>query len=89
MDRQDRANIVARRVGIAQRTLDASTRSRYKGHGSTLRSVMNDFAFVAIILAFFVVAVLFVKACDRIIGPDDEAFAGAPSATVEDEPVAA
>ena len=50
---------------------------------------MNDFAFVAIILAFFAIAVLFVKACDRIIGPDDEAFAGAPSATVEDEPVAA
>jgi hypothetical protein len=34
---------------------------------------MNDFAFVAIILAFFVVAWLFVAACDRIIGPDEEA----------------
>jgi hypothetical protein len=32
---------------------------------------MNDFAFVAIILAFFVVAWLFVAACDRIIGPDE------------------
>ena len=44
---------------------------------------MNDFSFVAIILAFFAVAALFVVACDRIIGTDEEAFAGAPSAEVE------
>jgi hypothetical protein len=50
---------------------------------------MNDFAFVAIILAFFVVAALFVVACDRIIGEDEEAFAGAPSADAEQEPMAA
>jgi hypothetical protein len=35
---------------------------------------MNDFAFVAIMLAFFVLAWLFVGACDRIIGPDEEAL---------------
>lgn len=33
---------------------------------------MNDFAFLGIIVAFFVIAVLFVRACDRIIGPDVE-----------------
>jgi hypothetical protein len=37
---------------------------------------MNDFAFVAIMLAFFVLAGLFVVACDRIIGPDEQALAG-------------
>ena len=37
---------------------------------------MNDFAFVAIMLAFFVLAALFVAACDRIIGPDEQALAG-------------
>ena len=51
---------------------------------------MNDFAFVAIILAFFVVAALFVRACDRIIGPDEEAFAESPApAEPEQKSVAA
>ena len=50
---------------------------------------MNDFAFVAIILAFFVMAALFVVACDRIIGGDDEAFAGSAGAEPEKEVVAA
>jgi hypothetical protein len=54
---------------------------------------MNDFAFVAIIVAFFAVAALFVVACDRIIGTDEEAFAGAAPAEAEratdEEPVAA
>ena len=36
---------------------------------------MNDFAFVAIILAFFALAALFVVACDRIIGTDDDSLA--------------
>ncbi len=49
---------------------------------------MNDFAFVAIILTFFGVAALFVVVCDRIIGTDEEAFAGAPGAATEQEPVA-
>jgi hypothetical protein len=43
---------------------------------------MNDFAFVAIMLAFFVLAALFVAACDRIIGPDEQALAG-PSPEAE------
>jgi hypothetical protein len=32
---------------------------------------MADLIFVAVIVAFFAVCVLLVKACDRIIGPDD------------------
>jgi hypothetical protein len=54
---------------------------------------MNDFAFVAVILAFFALAALFVVACDRIIGSDEEAFAGAAGvdaeAAADDKPVAA
>ena len=50
---------------------------------------MNDFAFVAIILAFFVLASLFVTACDRIIGSDDEAFAGPTEAEPQKEKLAA
>jgi hypothetical protein len=53
---------------------------------------MNDFAFVAIMLAFFVLAGLFVVACDRIIGPDEQALAG-PTVDAEkagdEEPAAA
>jgi hypothetical protein len=33
---------------------------------------MSDVVFVAIILAFFALAVGLVSACDRIIGVDDE-----------------
>jgi hypothetical protein len=36
---------------------------------------MNDFAFVAIILVFFGLATLFVAACDRIIGQDEDLVA--------------
>jgi hypothetical protein len=35
----------------------------------------NDFTFVVIMIAFFALAALFVIACDKIIGPDDEALA--------------
>jgi hypothetical protein len=35
---------------------------------------MNDFAFVGIILAFFILAALFVALCDRIIGPEEDAL---------------
>jgi len=34
---------------------------------------MNDFAFVAILVAFFALAALFVRACAWLIGPDEEA----------------
>ncbi len=50
---------------------------------------MNDFAFVAIILAFFAVAALFVVACDRIIGADDEAIPGSSEPEAEQEKLAA
>jgi hypothetical protein len=46
---------------------------------------MNDFAFVAIMLGFFVLAALFVAACDRIIGPDEQALAGVSEPGVEEE----
>jgi hypothetical protein len=46
---------------------------------------VNDFAFVAIILAFFAAAALFVQACDRIIGGDEEALAGTTEPEVEPE----
>ena len=36
---------------------------------------MADVAFVLILIAFFALAVLFVGACDRIIGPDEAAGA--------------
>lgn len=32
---------------------------------------MADLLFVAVIIAFFAVCLLLVRACDRIIGPDD------------------
>ncbi len=32
---------------------------------------MADLLFVAVIIAFFALCLLLVKACDRIIGPDD------------------
>ncbi len=35
----------------------------------------NDIAFVVIMIAFFAVAALFVIACDKIIGSDEEALA--------------
>ena len=34
----------------------------------------NDIAFLAIMIAFFALAALFVIACDKIIGSDDEAL---------------
>lgn len=33
---------------------------------------MGDLFFVAIVIAFFAVCVVFVKACDSIIGPDPD-----------------
>ncbi len=40
---------------------------------------MGDVVFIAILIAFFALAVLFVRACDRIIG-DESVAAGAPDA---------
>ena len=32
---------------------------------------MDDLLFVVVVVAFFAVAALFVRWCDRLIGPDD------------------
>jgi hypothetical protein len=44
---------------------------------------MQDLVFMAVLVVFFVLAGLFVVACDRIIGPDADALAesnrGAPA----------
>jgi hypothetical protein len=51
---------------------------------------MNDFSYIAIIIAFFASAALFVRACDRIIGPDEESEAPRTSAPSDDDmPLAA
>ncbi|MGZ4133438.1 MAG: hypothetical protein ACXVWF_10340 [Actinomycetota bacterium] len=34
---------------------------------------MGDVVFLAILVAFFALAVVFVRACDRIVGPETEA----------------
>ena len=47
----------------------------------------NDLAFVAIMIAFFAVSALFVIACDKIIGSDDQALAiGGEELSPEPEP---
>jgi hypothetical protein len=51
------------------------------------RITVTDVLFLAIILVFFAVAVLFVHACERIVGPDLEG--DAPAETTEPEQVAA
>ena len=43
---------------------------------------MADLAFVLVIIAFFAVAAVFVRVCDRIIGTDEEAFADAPATEI-------
>ncbi len=51
---------------------------------------MQDVIFVAILAAFFALAVVFVKACEHIIGPDVEAARSEPgTADTETEEVAA
>ena len=52
---------------------------------------MLDLLFVALLAVLFGVTVLFVKVCDRMIGTDEEAFAGSgpEPAIVDDERVAA
>jgi len=51
---------------------------------------MTDLLMLAILVAFFAIAVVFVRACERIIGPDIEAArveAGLPAG--DEEPAAA
>jgi hypothetical protein len=45
---------------------------------------MQDVLFVAVVLAFFAIAMLFVVACDRIIGPDEGSDLATPE--LDDEP---
>jgi hypothetical protein len=49
---------------------------------------MADVAFVVVLLAFFAVATLFVRGCDRIIGSDESELAGAEAATDEERSAA-
>jgi hypothetical protein len=49
---------------------------------------MVDVILLAILIVFFLLAVLFVKACERIIGPDIEAVR-AEASTTDEEPAAA
>jgi hypothetical protein len=52
----------------------------------------NDFAYLAIMIAFFAVAALFVIGCDKIIGSDEEALAAGveePAPAPEPEELAA
>lgn len=48
---------------------------------------MADVLFLAVMLALLGASVLFIRACDRIIGPDDDVMIGAPSEDVGDEAV--
>jgi hypothetical protein len=54
---------------------------------------MQDVVFMVVLVAFFGLATLFVIACDRIIGRDDEALAdgarGAPEPAPKNERLAA
>jgi hypothetical protein len=45
-----------------------------------------DVLFVAVLFAFFALAVVFVRACERIIGPDLEAEASAADTTEPERP---
>ena len=50
---------------------------------------MADLIYVAVIIAFFAVAALFVVACDHIIGADDSAVTGTREPAPLDEVKAA
>ena len=49
---------------------------------------MVDVILLAVLIAFFALAVLFVKACERIIGPDIEAVR-AETTAIDEERAAA
>jgi hypothetical protein len=50
---------------------------------------MVDVILLAVLVAFFALAVLFVKACELIIGPDIEATRAGATATDDDQQAAA
>ncbi len=46
----------------------------------------NDVSYVLILVGFFLLSILFVVACEKVIGPDDAALAeGAAGASEPDE----
>jgi len=47
---------------------------------------VQDLLYVAVMVAFVIIAALFVVACDRIIGPDDVALEDHGRAESEPEP---
>jgi hypothetical protein len=49
---------------------------------------MADVIFLAIMVAFFAVAVLFVRGCERIIGPDLEAARDEQAVNASEQPAA-
>jgi len=50
---------------------------------------VTDLLFVAIMVGFFVLAALFVRGCDRIIGADEEAPAASSPVVADREQAAA
>jgi hypothetical protein len=50
---------------------------------------VEDLIFIAILVAFFALALAFIKACERIIGPDVEATRIEQDAPSSDSQVAA
>jgi hypothetical protein len=49
---------------------------------------MLDLLFIAIVIAFFGLAALFVRFCDSVVGPDEAALAQTDDVEVADEVVA-
>ena len=50
---------------------------------------MADLIFVAVVVGFFALSVVFVRACDRLVGPDTGLAADVPTpATEPAEPLA-
>jgi hypothetical protein len=47
----------------------------------------NDVSYVLILVGFFLISILFVIGCDKIIGPDEAAITEGPSETPEPGPV--
>lgn len=46
----------------------------------------NDLTYVAMLVAFFAIAILFVVGCDKIIGSDETALAEGATGSPEPEP---
>ncbi len=50
---------------------------------------VTDLLFIAVLTAFFALSVVFVKACERIIGPDTEAQRADTGPTADETKAAA